>query len=225
MISSSINNLDKSTIVDIPEFFTSLSKRKSFIILNKTFTTFLAEAFLILVCSLSDYVVFKDEKFKKLVNSKFGISIRHLHVLLDNGSHCMIGLLSCLIFSIPNISVLNLLLSAFISSFIDIDHFISAKSFSLEDAVSLPRRPFMHNTLTLLLINLIILIYFILYNPKLYDFAAIIFMAWFSHHLRDANRHGLWFGYEVSTPPINDHLYIGAICALPLLLRFLLHNK
>ena len=221
MISSSINNFENSAVISIPDILASLSRKKSFILLNKTFTIILVEIALVCLCLLSDYFVFKDEKFKKIINSKTGIGIKYIHVLLDNGSHSLIGLLSCTIFTIPNISIYNLILSAFISSFIDIDHFISAKSFSLDDAVSLPKRPFMHNTATLLAINLIISLYFIIYKQKQQQIPIIIFMSWFSHHLRDANRHGLWFGYHMCTPPLADHQYIAVTCLIPILFRFL----
>jgi hypothetical protein len=223
MISRSINNFEKATIINIPDVFTILSRKKTVIILNKSFTIALIELFLVCLCILSDYLVFKDEKFKNFINSKTGIRVKYIHVILDNGSHSLIGLLSYLIFSIPNISLLNLFLSAFISSFIDIDHFISAKSFKLDDAVSLPNRPFMHNTAILLTINLIISLYFIIYKPKLHYISIIIFISWFSHHIRDSNRHGLWFGYDISTPPIKDYQYILLTCLIPLLFRFLNH--
>ena len=212
------------TILTLPDVINNLSKKTTFIIVNKTVTITFIEILLCSVCFLSDYFVFKDEKLKKFIYSKSGIETRYIHVLLDNGSHSLIGVLSYLVFSIPNISISNLFLCGFISSIIDIDHFISAKSLSLTDAVSLTKRPFLHNTTTLFIINLLLLFYFIIYKPKLRYISILIFLSWFSHHLRDANRHGLWFGNEIHTEPIKDELYVVIICLLPLILRFLNEN-
>ena len=50
--------------------------------------------------------------------------------------------------------------------------------------------------------------------------SSMFFVAWFTHHVRDANRRGLWFGPLFTTPPIKRTLYLGIILILPLFLRY-----
>ena len=98
-------------------------------------------------------------------------------------------------------------------SLIDLDHFVFAKSRD--------HRPYAHNTL--LVIGTTIGIYLALrYIPYLRnsftcDLHLIFFLSGMSHHLRDANRRGLWLG-PVSTPPISRRTYIFVIVLLPVIL-------
>ncbi|CAF1067674.1 unnamed protein product, partial [Brachionus calyciflorus] len=94
-----------------------------------------------------------------------------------------------------------------------LDHFIAARSFKLQAATSLEKRPFLHNSLFLIISNTIL----VFIDKK---FSLLFFVSWFSHHIRDANRRGLWLGSLYTTSPINDGLYLTFILLTPLLLRY-----
>ncbi len=175
---------------------------------NSNFYLVLFEFILAFYCVLCDYLIFKSNKLRQHISNLSGIDLRIITVLMDNASHAFIALMSWFIIRIPKVPVKELLLSAFIGSIIDIDHFLSAKSFSFDSALSLHSRPFMHNTFTLLIITLGISVIIMRYAYKYRYMIALVFISWFSHHLRDANRHGLWFGYDYKTPPLSSELYI-----------------
>merc|ERR1712179_871096 len=90
--------------------------------------------------------------------------------------------------------------AAAISSLMDIDHFIVAKSIHLEDAVGQKNRPLLHNTLLPfgILFLSTLLGRFLLKGRKLFSKGLLIFSSMFSHHLRDGSRRGLWLWGGVS---------------------------
>ena len=101
------------------------------------------EILLTCVCLLGDQLLFVLEE---------GL----LKALSDNITHILIGVLSwfLIIFNLKislteNIqtSLVQCTAAAAISSLMDIDHFIMAKSIHLEDAVGQKTRPLLHNTL------------------------------------------------------------------------------
>lgn len=49
---------------------------------------------------------------------------------------------------------------------------------------------------------------------------VLIINAFVTHHLRDANRRGLWFAPFGSTRPIPDFLYIALVVVTPFVLMF-----
>ena len=100
----------------------------------------------------------------------------------------------------------------------DLDHFLSAKSFKLDKALSLPSRPPFHNTpLTFLLAFVIyIAVYWTVNDQKLSLMSALSLVnAWISHQLRDALRRGLWL-YPVmpDTEPLSMPQYLSALFCL-----------
>ncbi len=127
----------------------------------------------------------------------------------------------------PNLDVYELLLSASIGSLIDLDHFISAKSLRLIDAISLNERPFLHNSLNLFCIN--VLLFFVLYfggsTDKYMSWSLLVYLAWFSHHIRDANRRGLWLGSVYTTQPVRTSVYVLVILIQPLIIRYIVFGK
>lgn len=192
------------------------------LILNpKLYALFSFETALLLLIIIGDYFIFDSAIFITRLGSTFGLSHRLLRALMDNSSHLLVGVLSWCIIAFPKLKFYEVLAVGFFSSIIDIDHFISAKSFQLVDAISLENRPFLHNSLTLLLINLAIFFYVLIFNPTSMDWALIFFISWFSHHIRDANRRGIWFGPIYTSSPISDKSYLLIIMLLPLLLRYL----
>ena len=50
--------------------------------------------------------------------------------------------------------------------------------------------------------------------------SSMLFVAWFTHHIRDANRRGMWFGFLFTTRSLSRTIYLGTILILPLLLRY-----
>ena len=133
----------------------------------------------------------------------------------------MIGLLTWLIYSYPKVNLNELFVCGLISSIIDIDHFISAGSISLHAAINLSSRPFLHNSLTLLILNFVLFCYFLWFDVEKIKWSLIFFIAWFTHHVRDANRHGLWFGSLYTTRPIVKEWYWAIILMMPLLFKLL----
>ena len=91
-----------------------------------------------------------------------------------------------------------------------------------QDALSLPKHPFAHNT-TLIPILTCLLYLFVYISPSwlsehpLVSALPLMFLvSTFSHHLRDADRRGLWFAPFFSTPPIPYRFYTLFIVLLPL---------
>ena len=112
-----------------------------------------------------------------------------------------------------SVGVAQASVGAVLGSFIDLDHFVFAKSRD--------HRPYAHNTL--LVLSATISIYLVLRsmpclrNALTRELHLVFFFACMSHHLRDANRRGLWLG-PLSTPPISRKMYISIIVLLPLVL-------
>ena len=151
--------------------------------------------------------------------SYYVLSNAYLRALTDNFTHGLISLLATsFLFGWTRRSLLIL---AFIAgSFVDIDHFIEVRSLSLQRALyDQPRgRPFLHNSLLLLIITLIMFIFehFFLRYQHIY-YSLIFFIGWSTHHLRDAQRRGLTFLPIGETPPID--YYIPIMCFVLLTMK------
>lgn len=151
--------------------------------------------------------------------------------IVDNFSHAAIGFLTWLgvLCAEPSFKIkshiLEFLLCAIVSSIIDLDHFIEAKSFSLKDAVSISNRPFMHCTSTTLSAIIVILCFAYKLNIFwLYQFGWILIAAVVSHHVRDSSRRGFWLWPFGSTPPTQYGLYIIIQMLLPYAISFLMNQ-
>ncbi|XP_014291058.1 transmembrane protein 267 isoform X2 [Halyomorpha halys] len=112
-----------------------------------------------------------------------------------------------------------------IASLIDVDHFLAARSFRLQDALQLSRRPPFHSS------SLLILVFFSLYlSAKVFKSSMLNQMGWIilvaggSHHLRDAVRRGLWFPPFGSTPPLHQIIYLVSLAFFPHIVAFLMPN-
>ncbi|KAJ7393776.1 hypothetical protein OS493_003435 [Desmophyllum pertusum] len=145
----------------------------------------------------------------------------HLRAVVDNAAHGIIAFISwCIVSEIQTRkNLIDGIMCGFIACAIDVDHFIAAKSFNLQDALHLNKRPFLHAT-TIVIIVVPILqvwiaqnIYFLRSLPYLFAVAVI------SHHLRDGNRRGLWFWPLGSTPPLPYWMYITCTVALPVIIK------
>jgi len=138
------------------------------------------------------------------------LSNHYLRALTDNFTHGLISLFATsFLFGWTRP---KLLIIAFLAgSFVDIDHFIEVRSLSLYRALNdQPQgRPFLHNSLLLLIITLIAFgfEYFLWRYDHIY-YSIIFFLGWSTHHLRDAQRRGLTFLPFGQTSPIDYYLPI-----------------
>lgn len=185
----------------------------------------LLETILSCLILIGDYFIFDSLTLIAIINKNSRFSQGLIRALMDNISHMLIGVLSWLIISYPKLNANEIIATAFFSSIIDIDHFISARSLKLTDAISLSNRPFLHNSLTLLIVNLIIFILLNYFNSKANYWSIIFFISWFSHHIRDGNRRGVWLGSIHTTKPIKTEQYLIILLFIPLFLRFLKQNS
>lgn len=96
-------------------------------------------------------------------------------------------------------------------TFIDIDHFIAAKSFYYINATNLQSRPFGHCMLFGCL--LVILVYALSKNRKL---AMMITLGYISHIIRDSYKRGLWILPNIYTGKFYYALYLLIISLLAL---------
>lgn len=153
--------------------------------------------------------------------------------IIDNATHGSIGIFSWALVVISLNSIRNLRLKhcaeifgcGVIASLIDLDHFIAARSLSLQDAVHLNRRPPFHST------SLLILVFFTFYiSAKVFNSHVLNQMSWIilvaggSHHLRDGVRRGLWFPPLGSTPPLQPVIYLGSLAFFPHIIALLMPN-
>ncbi|XP_032752735.1 transmembrane protein 267 [Rattus rattus] len=150
-----------------------------------------------------------------------------LRALSDNMVHGVIGMWSwAVVIGIRKKSdFAEVLLAGFLASVIDVDHFFMARSLSLQAALTLPRRPFLHCStvipITVLSVKLAMHLF------KLRDswrfLPWMIFISWTSHHIRDGIRHGLWICPFGKTPPLPFWLYVISTLSLPHTCSFLMY--
>lgn len=180
-------------IIEIPTQISNTNTIDNYLIRNiifkkSNFMIILLELILMLNCIIGDYVIFKTDKYRNAIIDKLSLKLMHINALLDNSSHALIGLVSWAIVTWPKLDLYDLIICTCMASFIDLDHFISAKSMHLNKAISLDKRPFLHNSLTLTFVNLVFFTILHNYNQKKTYLSVLMFVAWFSHHVRDANR-------------------------------------
>lgn len=161
---------------------------------------------LAIVSMAGDWLVFKSDRVQKSVLVK---------ALLDNVTHGILAGLSWLAIrnKISTGTLLESVSCLLIACFIDVDHFVASRSFSLDSALHLPTRPHLHNTTVFMAICLLLLWFG-------YPTAAwITLVAGVSHHLRDATRRGLWLAPFFTTPPIPYWLYVMCVSLEPYIFR------
>ncbi|UJR32028.1 hypothetical protein I4U23_019496 [Adineta vaga] len=153
--------------------------------------------------------------------SFYVISNTYLRAITDNFTHGLISVIST--YFLFGWTRRSLFIIAFIAgSFVDCDHFIEVRSFSLHRALyDQPRsRPFLHNTLLLLVVTIIVVLgeYFLWQSHQIY-YSTIFFLGWSTHHLRDAQRRGLTLTPLGETSPIN--YYIPIMCQALVIVKLL----
>ncbi|XP_058788555.1 transmembrane protein 267 [Phymastichus coffea] len=151
-----------------------------------------------------------------------------VRAVCDNLTHASVGGLTwTLVLLLSKKYVVNNMSSVvicfFMSSFIDIDHFISAGSWDINDATHLNHRPFLHcSTIPVTLWIIMNLISNTLNMPNLITYAWMMLVSFMSHHVRDGNRRGLWFWPFGSTQPIPYYLYLSICMAIPYLVQWIM---
>ncbi|XP_049293772.1 transmembrane protein 267 [Anopheles funestus] len=157
-----------------------------------------------------------------------------LRACIDNATHAFIG---CVVAEITLHSLkyqvshqeycLLLFVALIVSSFIDLDHFIEARSFSLQDATHLDRRPFLHNSAICLATFLLLILAKRFADIKLTLFIAMVFIALSTHHLRDATRRGIWIKspfQDSNTPALPYAVFLGLVNIIPHVVHHVLTN-
>ncbi|XP_067128778.1 transmembrane protein 267 [Centruroides vittatus] len=119
----------------------------------------------------------------------------------------------------------ELFLCGCLSSFIDVDHFLMAKSFRLRDALSLRRRPPLHCTSLLLSAILALVVLGNVLGKESARMGLLSLTAAYTHHFRDGLRRGLWFWPFGSTPPITNLYYVICSLTFPLLFNLILYSS
>eukprot|EP00116_Pleurobrachia_bachei_P004790 sb/3465052/ len=100
--------------------------------------------------------------------------------------------------------ILESIICGVIACLIDLDHFVAAWSFDIEDALAAPVRGMLHNSAIVILLAV-----YHYYTP--YLSLVILTVAFSTHQLREAVRRGLMFLPIGHTPPISYLLYLTAI--------------
>uniref|UniRef100_A0A8D0KL20 Transmembrane protein 267 n=1 Tax=Salvator merianae TaxID=96440 RepID=A0A8D0KL20_SALMN len=150
-----------------------------------------------------------------------------LRALSDNTVHGVVGLWSwAIVIGLKKKSdFTEVILAGFLSSVLDLDHFIVAGSLSLKASLTLPRRPFLHCSTVIPVVCLTLK--FIMHLLKLKDswcfLPWMLFISWTSHHIRDGIRHGLWICPLGKTAPLPYWLYVSITASLPHLCSFIMY--
>lgn len=145
----------------------------------------------------------------------------YIGAVADNAAHGIIAFFSwCIVCEIHiRKHLIDGVLCGIIACAIDLDHFIAAKSFKLKDALQLKNRPFLHTTTVVFIVVPMLQVWLAQNNCFLRSLPYLFTVGVSSHHLRDGNRHGLWFWPLGSTPPLPYWIYICCIVALPFIVK------
>ena len=163
---------------------------------------------LISTCLVGDYLVFT------ILSGYPGI----YRAIGDSLTHGLIGLFSWLIIDKSIVNALGTMATAML---VDADRFIEAGTLDLNQALSLDHRPFLHNsTIPLVLYLISILVSYFWRNHTFKLYTSLVFVAMFTHQLRDASRRGLWFYPWIQSLPVPYPLYIITILLLSQSVRY-----
>ena len=183
-----------------------------------------SSAGLVAFCLCADQVVFKREASWRSLGPH-GVALR---AVADSVTHGLVGGWSWVNVVLIQgeqfaaVRTLQVVGCVIMATVLDVDHFIAARSLAIKDALKLPNRPFAHNTTVILagaaLLYLLFHCYPNLGAPFTRGLPLMFLISTFSHHLRDADRRGIWLGPLLSTPPIPYKLYPFLIALLPALL-------
>lgn len=146
-------------------------------------------------------------------------SMPWLRAVADNVTHGLVGLLCWMMVSGKPLQATNLqdsVLGGLFACAVDVDHFLAAGSFSIEDATNLKTRPFLHcSSVVLASLSASALAGRLCGHAQVYKVALIALVAVASHHLRDSIRRGLWLWPFGSTSPLKLYMYyLGLACTV-----------
>ncbi|XP_015123638.1 transmembrane protein 267 [Diachasma alloeum] len=168
-----------------------------------------------------------------LIGDRLSDNLTHAvaRAVVDNVTHALIAgvswaLLTLLLNDAIIKNLIEIVSCTLISSLIDMDHFIQARSWKLSDATRLSKRPFLHaTTVPIILWTLMLLTSKVSNNVRMEHYSWIILMSFLSHHIRDATRRGLWFAPFGSTRPIPYNVYNAVIILLPYVFYYIMTRK
>ena len=150
-----------------------------------------------------------------------------LRAISDNIVHGVIGMWSwAVVTGIRKKSDFGeVLLAGFLASVIDVDHFFQARSLSLQAALTLPRRPFLHcsTVIPIAVLSVKLAVHLFKLRDSWRFLPWMILVSWTSHHIRDGIRHGLWICPFGKTPPLPSSFYVISTLSLPHLCSFLMY--
>nr|XP_019546926.2 transmembrane protein 267-like [Aedes albopictus]XP_029725740.1 transmembrane protein 267-like [Aedes albopictus] len=192
--------------------------------MSPTFLLLLKHTLLLVICLVGD-------KLLQIVQKP-----PLLRAAVDNVTHALVGLIAAEIVvhqfrdQLGKSELWLLIGFGFgLASWIDVDHFIEARSFHIHDATNLTHRPFLHNSVIFLVLLIAVCVLVQVqdnFRPSIWT--AIAFVAFFTHHLRDAIRRGLWFRapyLNYSTAPVLYWLYLVLTQLCPHAVIQLLHMQ
>ena len=163
---------------------------------------------LIITCLVGDKLVFTWLNGYSAIYRAIGVSL----------THGFIGLFSWLIIEK---SLLHGIICMALAMSVDADRFIEVGSLDLDKALNLDHRPFLHNSTIPVIFYLIsIIISYLWKNYNFRLFTSLIFMAFITHHLRDASRRGLWFYPWIHSLPLPYPTYIIVTILLSFIVKF-----
>ncbi|XP_037080971.1 transmembrane protein 267-like, partial [Pollicipes pollicipes] len=119
--------------------------------------------------------------------------------VLDSATHGVVALLSWAAVSWPAVSWRLAAAAGIVGAGIDLDHVLMAGSLDIHDVVNLPTRPPLHATTPWLMLAAPLAAGA---RTSWRTAAALLLTAALSHHVRDAERRGLWLWPLGSTPPL-----------------------
>lgn len=142
-----------------------------------------------------------------------------LRAVADNVTHGLVGLLCWMMVSgkpLQTSNLLDSLLGGLFACAVDVDHFLAAGSFRIEDATNLKTRPFLHcSSVVLAALSASALAGRLCGHAQIYKVSLIALVAVASHHLRDSIRRGLWLWPLGSTGPLKLYMYyLGLACTV-----------
>ena len=149
-------------------------------------------------------------------------------ISIDVITHQILSLISLIIYSCIacystksqlfqiNFSKVEICFSILFTIFVDLDHFIAAKSLSLYNATHLISRPWGHCLLFVVIVY--IMISYII--PKDSQIHIIYLLATITHLIRDASRRGLWL-YYTSILHISYITHLILLCIYPISLYYI----
>ncbi|KAL6432297.1 hypothetical protein ACFW04_006736 [Cataglyphis niger] len=181
------------------------------------------ELCVLLTCAIGGCSILGDYGLRSVKNESE-------RALFDNMTHATVGGLTWTLIVVlsrkPLVLNLNSIFSCFLlASFIDLDHFIEARSWHIHDATHLQKRPFLHcTTVPIILWVLLNFLSKTFHSPSILEHTSWVILASFlSHHIRDGTRRGLWFCPFGSTRPIPYYLYVSLCMFLPYILYWLMN--